>query len=278
MALFISALASGSNGNCYYIGNDKEAVLVDAGIPCREIEKRMKRLALSPAKIKALFVSHEHTDHIRGVPVFAKKYSVPIFITDATLNNSDLYVDRGYTRTFTSYEPVRIGSIRITAFPKSHDAADPCSFILEQDGVTVGVFTDIGLPCPHVTGSFGKCHAAFLETNYDEVMLQTGHYPFYLKNRIRGDRGHLSNRQAVELFRKHRPPFMTHLILSHLSKNNNTPELVTEAFRPYAAEVKMVVASRYKETEVFKVSINEKTGVSPIHYTPVSTLQLELFG
>jgi phosphoribosyl 1,2-cyclic phosphodiesterase len=278
MALFISALASGSNGNCYYIGNEKEAVLVDAGIPCREIEKRMKRLALSPAKIKALFVSHEHTDHIRGIPVFAKKYSVPIYITDATLSNCDLYVDKGYTRTFSSYEPVRIGNIRITAFPKSHDAADPCSFILEQDGVTVGVFTDIGRPCPHVTGSFGKCHAAFLETNYDEAMLQTGPYPFYLKNRIRGDRGHLSNRQAVELFRKHRPPFMTHLILSHLSKNNNTPELVTEAFRPYAADVQMVVASRYNETEVFKVTLNEKTGVSPIHYRPVSTLQLELFG
>src|SRR5436190_13157140 len=116
MSLFVSAIASGSNGNCYYVGNENEAVLIDAGVSCREIEKRMKRLNLPITKVKAVFISHEHTDHIRGVFSLVKKHSLPVYITPATLQFSGLRLDRGYTRWFTSSSRVQIGELQVTAF------------------------------------------------------------------------------------------------------------------------------------------------------------------
>jgi len=254
MSLFVSALASGSNGNCYYIGNEKEAVLIDIGISCRETERRMKRIGLSPQKVKAVFISHEHSDHISGIQTFSKKYNLPVYITPATLQNSRLQLMPSLVRNFSSYEPVNIGELSITAFPKFHDAADPYSFTIAGQGVTVGIFTDIGNPCQHVINRFRECHAAFLETNYDEDMLWKGSYPFHLKRRISGGQGHLSNKQALELFLEHRPVFMSHLFLSHLSKNNNNPDLVKELFEAHAGPVKTVVASRYQETELYQIS------------------------
>lgn len=254
MSLFVASLNSGSNGNCYYVGNDQEAVIVDAGISCREIEKRMKRLGLPMEKLKAVFISHEHSDHIRGVPSLLKKFSLPLFITGSTLQQGRLYVDRQLIRSFSTSEPVVIGGLSVTAFPKFHDACDPYSFMVSYNNINVGVFTDIGRPCENVTHHFGKCHAAFLEANYDEMMLETGDYPYHLKRRIRSGQGHLSNKQALDLFLQHRPPFMSHLILSHLSKNNNSPELVEELFKLHAGNTEIVVASRYGESAVYQVT------------------------
>ena len=253
MSLFISSLNSGSNGNCYYIGNDNEGILVDAGISCKEIEKRMKRLGLSMHKIKAIFVSHEHSDHIKGVPVLAKKYQLPIYITEATLFHCGYRLDKHLVMSFCASKPVVIGGLAIIAFPKFHDACDPYSFMICCNEIKVGVFTDIGEPCKHLIGHFKQCHAAFLETNYDEEMLHKGNYPYYLKKRITGGKGHLSNRQALELFKLHKPPFMSHLLLSHLSKNNNCPKLVKELFDGHADGVNMIVASRFEETAVYHI-------------------------
>ncbi|MEO6850481.1 MAG: MBL fold metallo-hydrolase, partial [Mucilaginibacter sp.] len=161
MSLFISSLNSGSNGNCYYIGNGNEAVLIDAGISCRETEKRMQRLNLSMLKVKAIFVSHEHTDHISGVMVLSKKYNLPVYITTGTLNNCRLVLDEQRTFPFIAYETIKIGDLLISAFPKFHDAAHPHSFIIECRGVKVGVLTDIGAACKHVLDHFSQCHAAF---------------------------------------------------------------------------------------------------------------------
>lgn len=122
------------------------------------------------------------------------------------------------------------------------------------NGIKVGIFTDIGVPCQHVISYFKECHAAFLEANYDDEMLETGNYPNYLKKRIRGGKGHLSNKQAVELFKIHKPDFMSHLLLSHLSKNNNCPHLVKKLFDEHAEGVKMIVASRFEETAVYPIS------------------------
>jgi len=116
------------------------------------------------------------------------------------------------------------------------------------------VITDIGYACKRVIKYFSQCHAAFLETNYDDVMLDNGNYPYHLKKRIRGEKGHLSNKQALELFKKYRPSFMSHLFLSHLSQNNNSPELVEELFSQHAEGVKMIVASRHKETAVYQIN------------------------
>ncbi len=258
MSLFIASLNSGSNGNCYYIGNAKEAVLVDAGISCRELERRMKRLNLSIQKIKAVFISHEHTDHIRGLASLIKKYQVPVYITTPTLRFGRLYFETDVARNFKAYETIKVGDLTITPFPKLHDAADPYSFTISYNDTTIGVFTDIGMPCENVIKHFQQCHAAFLEANYDDAMLDKGNYPYHLKNRIRGERGHLSNKQALELFKRHRPSFMTHLLLAHLSQNNNSPELVEELFNQHAGGVKMIVASRHQETEVYHITSTNK--------------------
>ncbi len=254
MSLSIASLNSGSNGNCYYIGNEQEAVLIDAGISCRETEKRMKRLGLTMEKVKAIFVSHEHSDHITGIPVLAQKYQLPVYITAHTLLHGRLAIKEHLTHSFTADEPVTIGGLSITPFTKLHDAADPHSFTIACNGIVTGVFTDIGLSCDKVVAHFQQCHAAFLEANYDETMLQNGNYPFYLKQRITGGKGHLSNHQALELFLQHRPAFMSHLILAHLSKNNNSPELVQQLFDAHAGNTSITVASRYQETAVFTIS------------------------
>jgi len=258
MSLFFTSLNSGSNGNCYYVGNDTEAILVDAGISCREIEKRMKRLGLLMERIKAVFVSHEHSDHIKGLEVLVKKYRLPVYITSATLRNGRLTFETELIKSFTAHEPLFIGGLAVTAFPKFHDASDPYSFIVSHKQTCVGVFTDIGTPCKHLIKYFKQCHAAFLEANYDEEMLEKGGYPIHLKNRIRGGKGHLSNRQALEVFVQHKPQFMSHLLLAHLSKNNNSPEVVQRLFQPHADKVKVIVASRYQESELFHIGNNKK--------------------
>ena len=253
MSLFVSSLNSGSNGNCYYIGNQEEAVLIDGGISCRETEKRMKRLNLSMKRVKGIFVSHEHSDHINGVKSLSKKYKFPIYITKGTFQFGRLNLTEGPIVSFKAYEPIVIGNLTVTAFPKFHDANDPHSFLVSSNTVTVGVFTDIGRLCEHVIKHFKQCHAAFLESNYDEEMLENGKYPNYLKNRIRDGRGHLSNTEAAELFSNHKPPFMSHLFLSHLSKNNNTPKIVKDVFNKIAGSTEIIIAPRDKETQLYHV-------------------------
>ncbi len=253
MSLFITSLNSGSNGNCYYVGNETEAVLVDAGISCREIEMRMKRLGLLMEKVKAVFISHEHSDHIKGLPTLVKKYRLPVYITDATRRNGKLDFEINLINLFNAHEAVNIGNLSVTAFPKFHDASDPYSFVISYNKICVGVFTDIGKPCKNVIHYFKQCHAAFLEANYDEEMLQNGNYPSHLKKRISGGLGHLSNTEALELFIMHKPHFMSHLLLTHLSQNNNSPEVVEEIFNTHAGNVQITVASRFHETEVFHI-------------------------
>jgi len=253
MALYISSLNSGSNGNCFYVGNDDEAILIDAGISCRETEKRMKRLNLDMGKVKAIFISHEHSDHITGVPALSKKYRLPVFITQPTLKYAYIPVDQELVQGFKHKKALSIGGLQVTAFKKSHDA------MISYKGISVGVFTDMGYCCKEVIRHFGQCDAAFLESNYCEDMLMKGNYPYHLKQRIHGDEGHLSNTQALELFRHYRSRSLSHLILSHLSKNNNSPQLVERLFNEHAGATRIVVASRYEETPVFCIEKGKST-------------------
>lgn len=272
MSLFIASLNSGSNGNCYYAGTHNDAVLVDVGISCRETERRMKQLGLNIKNVKAIFVSHEHGDHIKGVSVLANKYKLPVYITSLTAKHGPILI-KHLSKTFIADEPVYVGELCITAFTKQHDAGDPHSFIISHNNVTVGVFTDIGIACSNVQHYFKQCHAAFLESNYDEDMLEHGRYPLHLKNRIRGGQGHLSNRQALELFTLHRPPFMTHLLLSHLSKENNTPELAAASFAAFFTEINITVASRHEASSVFHITGNKENNLSSF----AKPVQLGLF-
>ncbi len=251
MALYITSINSGSNGNCYYVGNNTDAVLIDVGISCRETEIRMKKLGLDIKKVKAIFVSHEHTDHIKGVATLAHKYHLPIYITDATAKKLKLI--KHLSKPFTANSSIAIGELLITPFLKQHDAADPHSFVVSYNDITVGIFTDIGTVCDNLTHYFKKCDAAFLESNYDDEMLENGGYPLHLKNRIRGSEGHLSNKQAVDLFINHRSKNLSHLILSHLSKENNSPQIAKALFEKYADKTKIIVADRYSATEIFTI-------------------------
>lgn len=253
MSLFIASLNSGSNGNCYYVANQHEAILVDVGISCRETEKRMQRLGLSMEKVKAIFVSHEHHDHIKGIPVLSKKYQIPVYITDHTLHHGSLTLEAHLIRSFKASDEIRIGDLCVSAFLKHHDAIDPHSFIIKCDAVTIGVFTDIGAVCEQLISHFKQCNAAFLEANYDDELLTKGSYPYHLKARIRGGKGHLSNAQALEMFKTHKPSFMSHLLLSHLSKDNNCPNLVKDLFSDCAGATEIVVASRFEETALFQI-------------------------
>ncbi|MDB5202353.1 MAG: Phosphoribosyl 1,2-cyclic phosphodiesterase [Ferruginibacter sp.] len=251
MSLYISSLNSGSNGNCYYIGNDSEAVLVDAGISCKETERRMEILGLSMKKVKAIFITHEHADHIKGLTVLSERYQLPVFATART--HSGCVVKKPQVNHVHSRETISIGELSVSAFPKYHDAGDPCSFTISSKGINVGVFTDIGRPCDQLIANFSRCHAAFLEANYDETMLENGRYPYFLKNRIRNGHGHLSNKQALEVFIAHRPKYMSHLLLAHLSKDNNCPLLVEKMFSEVAGGTKVTIASRDEQSPVFRI-------------------------
>lgn len=287
MALYISSLNSGSNGNCYYLANEEDAILVDVGLNCRETEKRMTRLGLSMSKVRAIFISHEHSDHISGLPVIARKYQLPVYITPGTRLRGRLSLQDELVTSFNAHECINIGDLTITAFPKLHDASEPHSFIVSCRDVTVGVFTDIGFPCENVIRYFKKCNAAFLEANYDEEMLDRGRYPYFLKNRIRGGKGHLSNRQALELFTSCKPSRLSHLLLSHLSRDNNCPDLVLELFKRSAGETEIIVASRERETEVYYIKTTESgklkaesgklAEILPIEVRGQENLQYSLF-
>jgi phosphoribosyl 1,2-cyclic phosphodiesterase len=247
----ICAVASGSNGNCYYIGNEKDAILVDAGISCRQILLRMKLKGLDPSKIKAVFISHEHSDHMRGARVFEKKLHVPVYITARTYNAAYRNMQPATPRFFLPGTEIQVGEFTIITFSKNHDASEPCSFRIMHEGKNIGVFTDIGEPCENVVANLGMCDAVFLEANYDEDMLLKGSYPWHLKKRIASAVGHLSNLQALELLRTNAGINLKCVFLSHLSAENNTPELAYETCRELSPRFEIRLTSRYAPADVF---------------------------
>ncbi|SRR5690554_1412900 len=247
----ICAIASGSNGNCYYVGNNTDAILVDAGVSCRQVLMRMRDKELDPDKIKAIFISHEHSDHLRGARVLEKKLKVPVYITARTFNSAYNNMKPAWPKYFIPGDKIEVGAFSIHTFSKNHDASEPCSFRIEHQGKNVGVFTDIGEPCDNVISHIGVCDALFLEANYDENMLFKGAYPWYLKKRIASSTGHLSNLQAMNLLRDCAGVNLKCVFLSHLSAENNTPDLAFEAFKSLSARYQIRLTSRYAAAEVF---------------------------
>ena len=166
----------------------------------------------------------------------------------------------------------------IIPFLEKLRAIDPHNFIVASETVQVGIFTDIGVADSPLIRHFEQCHAAFLEANYDEVMLEKGTYPLALKNRIRDGRGHLSNKQALQLFINHRPPFMSHLFLSHLSHHNNSPKIVKELFKGIAGNTEIIIASRNKETKLYHIRSESRTAAGRSNsFVKDPAVQLSLF-
>jgi phosphoribosyl 1,2-cyclic phosphodiesterase len=280
MAVYFSSLNSGSNANCYYVSSGDTAILVDAGLSCRETEKRMNRLGLKMEQVKAIFISHEHSDHITGLEVLSRKHKLPVYISQKTLANSSISIDQTLTRYFRKDETVVIDNMQVKCFNKSHDAADPFSFMISSQNINVAVITDIGYACKQVLNYFQQSHVVFLESNYCETMLANGDYPYHLKRRISSDEGHLSNKQALELFLNYRTPQLSHLILSHLSKNNNTPETVEALFKPHAGNTNVIVASRYEESALFSIDavpVAVRRSLMSTKKKPSNESQLSLF-
>ncbi|MDD4092456.1 MAG: MBL fold metallo-hydrolase [Smithellaceae bacterium] len=251
----MASIASGSNGNCYYVENDDDAVLIDAGVSTKQIVGRMARLGLSLSKLRGVFISHEHTDHIRGIDVFSRKHAVPVFMTQKTHASSGCFIKDNPVSFFSPGKPVQMGSIRVHPFLKSHDAIEPCGFSVSSGSSRVAVLTDVGLHCENVIEHIRNADALFLESNYDDQMLKTGPYPVHLKKRIASDRGHLSNTQAGMITLEYATTRLKHVFLSHLSANNNTPELALATFRRITNErsdlkLEVRIASREKESPV----------------------------
>jgi len=251
----IASLASGSNGNCYYLENDDDAVLIDAGVSRKQIVERMNRLGLSLSKLRGVFISHEHNDHIYGIDVFSRKHAVPVFMTQKTYAAYGRLIRNVSVNFFSPGVKMQMGSLTIHPFLKSHDAVEPCSFSVSSASRNVAVMTDIGLHCTNVIDHLRHADALFLESNYDDHMLKTGHYPAYLKRRIASDVGHLSNTQAATLALEHASARLKHVFLSHLSANNNTPDLALRTFlqtigkRP-DLKPDVSIASRERESSV----------------------------
>lgn len=251
----IASIASGSNGNCYYLEDDNDVILVDAGISARQIVQRMANIGLSMSKVRGVFISHEHADHVRGVDVLSRKYSIPVFITQKTYSSYGKIIKDSLLNFFSPGKQVKIGNIHVNSFLKAHDAAEPCSFSVSSENRNVAVMTDIGLKCYNVIAHIKDADAIFLESNYDDDMLKTGHYPAFLKARISSDLGHLSNKQAGLIALEHASPRLKHVFLSHISENNNTPELAFHTFNNLITQridlkPELLIASRHKESSL----------------------------
>lgn len=249
----ICSIASGSNGNCYYVANENEAILVDVGISRKQVLERMKSAGLDANKIKAIFISHEHADHYRGVRVLSNKLSVPVYLTQRTFEKSYKKDRPNSYRFFSPGDTITVGDLKIHTFFKNHDAAEPCSFRVEFNDINVGVFTDIGSPCDNLIRHIPLCNAMFLESNYDETMLTRGSYPQFLKERVASDKGHLSNKQSAELVKNYSSEKLKLVLLSHLSGDNNTPEIALSEFEKFNNKIEIDVSSRKTISAIYKL-------------------------
>lgn len=247
------AIASGSNGNCYYVAKNDDIVLIDIGINTKHVEIRMNRLGLNPASIKAIFITHEHTDHIKGLSVFCKRYQIAVYMTEGTYKGSKLQLPEHLVHIIKADQTVIVGELEIQGIPKLHDAKEPCSFIVSDRKHTISILTDIGQGCVNVQQAIQVADVLLLESNYDDEMLRTGRYSYFLKNRISGGFGHISNDVALKLFLDYKSERLKHLILGHLSGQNNTVDIVNNTFAEHCSDIKLSIATRDNETEIFEL-------------------------
>lgn len=249
----ICALASGSNGNCYYIGNEQEAVIVDIGISNRQLSQRLKEAGLSILKIKAVFISHEHSDHIKGMRIVTDKNSIDAYATKKTYENARADFRSSKINHFAPGDTISIGSIKVHSFAKQHDAIEPVSFRIEIDGLNIAVLTDLGTASNEVKKQLSMCDAAFLESNYEDDLLVNGRYPAFLKERVASNHGHLSNIQAFELVKSLNGSPLKTIFLSHISSDNNRVDLALDNFKSLESTHRIEPTSRFAASKVIEL-------------------------
>lgn len=234
--LRFASLGSGSKGNGTLVEDGATCVLIDCGFSVRETERRLGRLGRSPEELAAILVTHEHSDHIRGVAALARKYRLPVRMTHGTQLAGKVPAAT-ISDEIVPHQPFRVSSLTVTPVAVPHDAREPVQFVISSRGVTVGVLTDLGSVTPSVIEHYRRCDGLLLEANHDTEMLAAGPYPYPLKKRVGGDWGHLSNRQTGELLSRLESRKIQNLVLGHISLQNNLPTLVEEAVAPAVEKV-----------------------------------------
>jgi phosphoribosyl 1,2-cyclic phosphodiesterase len=222
--LAICTLASGSKGNATYISDGHTSILIDAGLSGIELQRRLAARGLDPADLAAIIVSHEHSDHIKGVGILSRRYKLPVYINQQTQTAS---AGLGRLHATTPYEcgkPFQIRNLSIHPFSISHDAEDPAGFAIGCNGIRMAIATDLGIATAMVKEHLKHCALLILEANHDPQMLETGPYPWPLKQRIQSRVGHLSNTDSKNLLHELQHEQLQHVILAHLSEINNTPQ------------------------------------------------------
>jgi len=258
------SIASGSSGNCIYVGSDHTHILVDAGISNKRIEQGLNEIGVKGSELDAIVITHEHSDHIKGLGVLARKHGLPIYSTRETLEEISVAKGLGELPEGLFHEvlpdvQLSIGDLELTSFSIDHDAANPVAYRIRHGRHSVAVATDMGHYDQYIIDHLQGLDALLLESNHDVNMLETGPYPYYLKRRILSDHGHLSNENAGRLLSQVLHDHLKKILLGHLSKENNYEALAYETVRleidmgdcPYkASDFSISVASRDRMSEI----------------------------
>ena len=229
--LRFASLGSGSKGNGTLVEDGSTCVLIDCGFSIRETERRLRRLNRRPEDLSAILVTHEHSDHIRGVAALARKYRIPVRLTHGTRLAADADVDCG-ADWIVPHRAFHLGSLSVMPVAVPHDAREPVQFVISSAGLSVGVLTDLGIVTANVIEHYSHCDGLLVEANHDTDMLASGPYPHFLKRRVGSDWGHLNNGQTAGLLSRLESARIQTLVLGHISMKNNRPSLVDEAVRP----------------------------------------------
>jgi len=262
----ICSIASSSSGNCIYVGTSSTGILVDCGISCKRLKAGLESIDVDPASIDAILITHEHSDHIKGLGVVSRRYGIPIYATEKTwksILSSGVtgLIDENLFHEIAPDQKFRINGVVIHPFRTSHDAVQPVCFTFIKDKKKISVATDLGCYDSSITEQLKNSDILFIEANHDIDMLKNGSYPWYLKKRILSDTGHLSNETTGKLISEVMHENLKYVMLGHLSKENNRPELAHEtvksqilSFCPgYASGVKLLVSEREEVSQVVEV-------------------------
>ena len=231
------SLYSGSSGNSLFIQTESTKVLVDCGVSCKKVEEGLKSIDVDPSSIDAVLVTHEHSDHVKGLGTFSKKFDVPIYANQETLDNMQaqtLKISNNNIHTFKVSDKFEVGDLSVFPFSISHDAANPCGFNIFKDNKKISIATDIGTMDSKTIKNLEDSIFILLESNYDPDILRCSPYPYLLKRRIAGPTGHLPNNKAGETISYLMNSGLKTAMLGHLSKENNFPEL---AYKTVAEEL-----------------------------------------